>query len=308
MIIRLSILWAIGFSAAYHLFAMIAGSGLESRAEPFFASRNEWRQMGLARARRILNADLTGQDVYIGTSLGDKLDDVLLPRPFQKFTLIGGSPLTGLAILEKSGQRPRRVFIESNYLLTRSPDKKIVKKSTGWRGMTAPTGMPVLHVAYRPVDLLLISAFSPQAPPALSGAALEQRRRELMAFPGQSDSTPVDPETVRKTMEVWGGQFLEQPDPVDSPLLHALKRMVSSLESRGVEIVFFRMPVDPGVTASGYYSRNQAVLAEHFPAGRYLWIEPAEDFQYRTLDGFHLTYVSKIAYTRHLLAALAGRQ
>lgn len=102
MIIRHSILWAIAISLTYHLVCMTAGSGLERRAESFHARRNDWHQAGLARARDFLNTDLSGQDVYLGSSLGDTLVDDMLPRPFRKFTLIGGGPLTGLAILEKA--------------------------------------------------------------------------------------------------------------------------------------------------------------------------------------------------------------
>lgn len=199
------------------------------------------------------------------------------------------------------------MFIESNYALTRSPDKRLLRKTTGWRGMSAYRGMPALRAAYRPADLLLIAAFEPQAPPALPDAAHEARRRELLAMPIQSDSTPVDPETVRKTLILWAGQFTEQPDPAHGPHLDSLKRMVGALEQRGVEIVFFHMPVDATVASTGYYSRNQAVLAEHFPASRYRWIQPAPDYAYRTIDGFHLTHVSKTAYTRHLLAQIAAQ-
>lgn len=304
MIIRQSIFWALGLLVIYQLLAILVGSSLESRAEEFFKRQNEWKKMELCRAQRILSTDLTSQDVYVGSSLGDALSEAHLPRPYQKLTLIGGSALTGLSLIEKSGQRPRRIFIESNYALTRPSSKRVVRTVTGWRGWFVFRGMPVFRVAYRPADLLLIALFAPQPAPRLSDAAWEKRRQLLMVTPISDDFTPINQEVVRKAIELWRFEFEDRSEPKDGPLLEVLKRSVRALEMRGVEIVFYHMPVDTEVAAIGCYRRNQAVLAAHFPESRYLWIQPAPGFSYRTMDGFHLAGPSSMEFTRHLVTCI----
>jgi ribosomal protein S6E (S10) len=307
MVIRHSILWGLGMLVIYQLLVIFVGSGLEPRAEEFFKRQKEWREMELCRAQRILSTDLTGQDVYVGSSLGDFLSESYLPRPYQKLTLIGGSALTGLSMLETSNQRPQRVLIESNYALTRPPNRGVVKKVTGWRGMIVIRGMPVFRVAYRPADLFLIALFVPKVPPVPAGFDWEKRLQEFLAKPVAEDATPIDADHVRRMYELWGREIEKKPDSEHRRLLEILLRTVLTLESRGVKIVFFHMPVDTNIASGASYRRNQAVLAAHFPESRYHWIQPEPGFHYRTIDGFHLAGPSSMEFTRHLVTQLKRR-
>lgn len=301
MILR-SFLWALGLFTAYNVAVALAGYGLESRAEAFFLAEEEWHKVNLLRAQNAVAADLTGRDVYLGSSLGNTLPDEWLARPYQKLCFIGGSPLTGLLLLEKSGERPRRVFVETNYLLARRADETLLGKVGGWRGWIV-SRLPAARVAFRPVDLALVALFGPDTSPAIDDIRWEEQRRLRTSAAIAPDESVIDEEHKKRMKDVWSREFLKRRGPEKGPLPEEVKRVLKVLESRGIGLVFYHMPVDPDIAATGHYPRMQSMIEEAFPRDHYRWVEPDPAYAYRTIDGFHLTPPSREAYARHLVLA-----
>jgi hypothetical protein len=304
MILR-SLLWALALFLAYCFTVATIGPGIERRADYFFATHEEWEKVNIVRAQTFVSANLDGRDVYLGSSLTNSLNEAMLPRPFDILSLIGGGPLTGLMMLEESRQRPRRVFIETNYLLTRLPDTKLLDRLFAFPGGMLRRKIPAFRLVNIPTIFFLTKFFAEPLRPELSDAAWNERRQQLLAEPVGDDKTVIDPERVRKMKESYGPEFGLQAAQ-SGPLLEILQRTAHSLEARGVELIFYHMPMDADVMGIEAYQTKQNILAEHFPHDRYHWIQPALNVPYQTADGFHLTSPSGNSYTRHLLTQLSS--
>jgi hypothetical protein len=82
------------------------------------------------------------------------------------------------------------------------------------------------------------------------------------------------------------GNYMELPtDSTQQRFLSMLERDVLALEDRGIEVVFFEVPIEAELMESPLAVHSRAVIQERFP-GR-AFIHSTE--RWRTTDGLHLT-------------------
>jgi len=62
-------------------------------------------------------------NIIVGSSMAARMNNDFLPKDFYNLSFSGGSVLTGLEIIKKSGFLPSRIYIENNIIFR----KKILK-------------------------------------------------------------------------------------------------------------------------------------------------------------------------------------
>lgn len=303
MIVR-SLLFLALFLGAYIILVPNMERALMPKAAAFFDDAQDYVQGNNVRGQGLLYKDLTGYDVFLGSSLTHRVAAELITPPFTKKEFIGGSALTGLSILAASKSKPKRVFIESNFAIARSVDEKLV------HSLLAPPMGPLrrdfafLRPLNRPSNLLMLKLYAPARGEFQPSATTEATRLRRLAEPIEADDLTVDEQHVRNSINFLGTEFAGSLKGF--PIwLEELTRLVHEFEARGVRCCFYRMPFHPEVEADAAYQKMNAMLAERFPRDKYFWVYPDPQYNYKTTDGFHLTWKSGVAYSRQLVDSIA---
>jgi hypothetical protein len=302
MIVR-SLLWLAAFLVGYLLCLPSLERSLMPRAAEYFDADQDYVQGNFVRGQSLLYEDITGHNVFLGSSLSLRLAGDLLPSPSIKKEFIGGGPITGVKLVAANSTTPRRVFIECNYAIARAVDKKMLSEL-----LDPPMGLVkrrfhFLRKLNRPSTLLLLGLYAPKKGHVVSKEKAEILRLERLAEPIMPDDLKIDEEHLRKTLQFFLPEFAGSV-PGYAHWLAVLSDEIKILEERGVECCFYRMPCDPVAEKDPSYQKMFTMLQQHFPPSRYKWFLPEPSYHYQTTDGFHLTWKSGLAYTRHLLIAM----
>jgi hypothetical protein len=223
------------------------------------------------------------QTVIVGTSAATNIPPAGTAEPdTYTIALQAGSIHTGLKAILLSGARPRRVFVEVDFLL-REPDEKIL----------ADTFAPLTQLLRRTFPMLRQE----------NNAFVIFRKRwardfytrdpwafQASAYPSWEEAEPEIAKRVRAGLDE---KLL---GPVDAELAQQialrvddLAELVRLLEERGAEVIFYRLPRHP-ILAGVPYHRAQIEAAEaRFPYHRWLRFS-YED--YIAGDGTHPTQLA----------------
>lgn len=302
MIVR-SLLCLAAFLVAYVLCLPGLEHSLMPRAAEYFDADQDYVQGNFVRGQSLLYDDITGHDVFLGSSLSHRLAGNILTPPFVKKEFIGGGPITGIKLVAANKTTPRRVFIECNYAIARSVDEKMLSNLLDPPMGSLKQRFNFLRKLNRPSTLLLLGIFAPKTGHFVSNEQTEKRRLERLAEPIMPDDLEVDEKHLRETLHALLPEFAGSV-PGYAHWLSVLGQEIKTLEDRGVECCFYRMPFDPVAEQDPSYQKMMAMLQERFPPSSYKWFLPEASFHYQTTDGFHLTWKSGLAYTRHLLVAM----
>jgi hypothetical protein len=220
--------------------------------------------------------------VLVGSSLTFRLPTALLEPQVSNIGMVGGSALTGLAIVEGSGQRPRLVLIESN-LLERPLDRDAVRAQLRFPERFLRRYFRVFRTGYDPANLIW---------------------RGLTSLTHQTDADMVLTPQAAHAFYLEQQQLKAHP-PEPANFQHNLKQtaaLVASLEARGVRVGFFEMPIDPGLANSPADTAIRRDVRRAFPQDRYCWLNLDVPGGAHTLDGAHLTADDSALTARKILA------
>jgi hypothetical protein len=220
--------------------------------------------------------------VLVGSSLTFRLPTALLEPQIANMGMVGGSALTGLAIVDGSGQRPNLVLIESN-LLERPLDRQAVQAQLRFPERFLRRYFRVFRTGYDPANLLW---------------------RGLTTLTHQSDLEPVLTPQAAHAFFLEQQQFKAKP-PEAGNFQHNLKQtaaLVASLEAKGTKVGFFEMPIDPALMRSPADTVIRRDVRRAFPPGRYCWLDLQVPGGAHTLDGVHLTTEDSALIARQILA------
>lgn len=231
------------------------------------------------RVEAFVHARGATDEVIVGSSMADRLDEIVLGPGIAKLTFVGGSPLTGLEIVRRSERVPPVIWIETNMVI-RPPERTLIDHaSSPWR------------TALRDDTDLFKEAGRPSAY-ALDGLqrAFGKASRAIPWLAGASTGGAAsDPDFRARVME-GNRDFLRQaPDPTHlREQLEALAFDAAELRERGCRIVFFEMPVDPTLSKLPHPVVVRTALRDRFPASHWGWFDPGPAEAWRTSDGIHL--------------------
>ena len=221
----------------------------------------------MMRAQNFLRAH--PQTVLVGSSLTFRLPPALLEPQVSNIGMVGGSSLTGLAIVDGSGQRPKLVLVESN-LLERSLDQHTVGSQLRFPERFLRDHLRVFRTGYDPSNLLWFGLTT----------LTHQVNEEFV----------VTPEAAKA---FYAEQQKYKSRPPESAAFHQrLKQaaaLVASLEAKGIKVGFFELPIDKGLANSPADTFIRREVTKAFPPGRYCWLDLGVQAGAHTLDGVHLT-------------------
>jgi len=221
--------------------------------------------------------------VIVGSSLAFHLPESTLGNRIFNLSLAAVGPLTGLEVVERSGNLPQAVIIETNFLFS-AADHDFVE------GLYAPPLYQVrsivrgLRFEYQPVNVILSAV-----------------RRAGGHSGAQREAVRADPKVVANMVEVHERELSRSAQEAGlSPALENLQRLVSRLEKRGTQIIFLEMPVHPRLHAASLERAVHDQVLALYPRDRYRWLMMQECGEPETTDGLHLTYAEAARYAAAL--------
>lgn len=240
-----------------------------------------------------------------GSSFTVRLREELFHKLYvRNLALPGGSPLTGAAIVELApAVRPRFIAIETN-TLSRGIDQTMLERIR--RGNAQPARVP-RH--FRPLR---------------TSAALYQRKLDDRQRFDRNDTsallrqTALEEAILRKppapeyNQRVLATILAEWNKPDHDQIIRrnaeVLKHIVEILETQGISVFFYELPLGPDFARSRYMKTGRLVLAEAFGYDYSRWLSldyPSNEI--RWTDGAHLDERSAVIMARSLERAIELR-
>ena len=219
--------------------------------------------------------------IIVGSSLSTRLKEEYFQGKTINFSFGGGSALTGLEFILKSGAKFKRVLIDATIL--RPKDKEMIEilesESEKWR---------IHHLLFTNVDHQPVSLLSNFIKGKL-GSSHEN----------ESDHTQLE-QWIEFQQKTFGA--LKDKDRVEfQESLQILKSQVAQIEEGGMEVYFVEMPMDPRVSSIPFIDLSKKEVAAAFSTGgKTHWILPSPKDEYQTVDGLHLTAESALNFAKEL--------
>jgi len=218
--------------------------------------------------RFVYGADVPDATVIVGSSLAYRIVLDSMPQGTTNLGFGGLSIYDGLTLVERSGKKPARVLIETN-VLYREPD----------HGFLKALFEPGLYEVRRAVPMM-------QEENQPSGVLFGWLKQRLLQERGMEDSegdTTAVPNAVM--MEEHRGNYALLPaDSTQQRFMAMLERDVHALEERGIEVIFFEVPIEAELMSSALSEHSRAMIESRFPERTF--IRSSE--RWRTTDGLHL--------------------
>jgi hypothetical protein len=221
--------------------------------------------------------------VVLGSSLADRLPESFFTlKPARNLALPGGSPLTGLMLVESLPHTPKTIVMETN-VLDRKP-------------------RPGLVARYRSRTLVMLREFKPLRTAVLALLPLKMKNaRKLRAKP------PRDYDTgglIRESLAALERRSFEEPSRVHAA---EIARLASVMEARGTRVFYVQLPMSQPLEESRYFAETNRIM--HEAAARPdRWLTLALDrSQLRWVDGSHLDERSSLLVVEAIEQALERR-
>ncbi len=219
------------------------------------------------KAERFVYGDeVPDATVIVGSSLAYRIVLDSLPEGTTNLGFGGLSIYDGLTLVERSGRRPERVLIETNVLF-REPD----------HGFLKALFEPGLYELRRAVPMMQ----EENQPSGVLFGWLKQRL--LKDRVADEESTDLAPNAVMMAEHTANYAVLPA-DSTQQRFLTRLEKNVRALEERGIEVVFFEVPIEEELMTSRLAQESRALIEARFP-GR-TFIRSTE--RWHTTDGLHL--------------------
>ncbi|MBN1967952.1 MAG: hypothetical protein JXR48_18050 [Candidatus Delongbacteria bacterium] len=244
---------------------------------PLRFSLHQWQE-NISQAENFL-FDVKNIDyLIVGSSLSKRIVINSLPE-FYNLSFGGQSYLDGLNLLEIKKIMPKKIFIEVNYidrdedknfqnLLTSSLMNNLKKELTFLRSDKQP--LTYLSVGIK--ELLRVTKRSLSGNPVIQESEKEVNSKdailEKMLILQSKNYSIIDTNNINN-------------------YLSKLKSLVNNLESRGIEIVFFEMPVNENLVHLQRTTYIRSKIINDFCNNKF--IVQSDTVHYKTSDALHLT-------------------
>ncbi len=239
--------------------------------------------------------------VIVGSSLGTRLSE--LPAGWSNLALAGGSAMTGLETVRRSGRAPRLVLIEMNFI-DRGVDEATVNGlfmpvAHQLRGATPAfrhENRPSVVTSWVMVDLYQRLEWRLNRALGGDGVTSERAKPQAARLSEVRRASMIDRQLAKYEAPVDEADIAER--------VTGLRRTIDHLAERGVAVALFEMPEDASLYDAPAKVAWRAALAEALPRDRYHWVDGVRWSDYHTTDGLHLAGEQAQRYTRHLVDAV----
>ncbi|MEI9919260.1 MAG: hypothetical protein WDO14_10730 [Bacteroidota bacterium] len=253
-------------------------------------TRHQWQYNNLIAQNFLYGAD-TFQNVIVGSSLSQRLPEAELPE-FYNLSFAGLSCLDGLELLTYKAYLPRRVFIETNFF-TRPKDESFTETLEAPLLFYPRKYVPGLREGRQPMDWVAI---------ALDRVC--DRINIALRDPNVQVSIDTSSATAKRRFDAGFNVLVDRysKPPVRDILdktSSELKTYVDKLTAKGVEVIFFELPVNPKLCNAPFATSTRQAIESMFPADHYKIIGMPDCSAYHTSDGIHLTENEVPAYIKY---------
>lgn len=272
----------------YSIFVSYATKG----ENKWFGAQNMWQE-NIIRMQDYVYSDAVYPNVLLGTSL--TMNVAISQQDLEVFNLAagGGDPFIGLEIIKRSGRFPKRIFVESNFVLTKKVHDETYLGTLYRPGLyELRKWVPALKEQFQPVNLVgqgMLNAIKKIVEKDKTGKA------ELKNKPGAAR-----PKATAAHPKYNMSDFPADRIAIEKNIL-LLKEYVGYFKRKNVEIVFFEMPRDCNVQSNYLlvYSRNTIHSFAQENGLKEIPLPSCAD--YSSYDGLHLDESSLLKYTDFFL-------
>ena len=248
-------------------------------------SQHQWQDNIIKAQNFIYHTEKKAPEkIIVGSSMSCRLVQDSL-QDFYNLSFSGQSVFDGLHILKEQKNLPKDLFIEMNVILKKE-DKNFTDALLNPFLYTLKKYIPVLRDGKQPM--------------AIAGFLLS----EIIKKTGNADApttTSLNQETLfMKTLNVQRKDYLNAPDKKTlDAIFTQLKTYTDYFQQKGVNIIFFEMPVHPSLCnlPKALIIREKFYL--NFPQDKYNYIPVPDCNVYHTTDGIHLTQEETLVYTNY---------
>lgn len=253
-------------------------------------SQNQWQNNMIFAEDFIYEAKIdkvAKESVYnaiiVGSSMSARLWGELLRKAhIYNLAFGGGSALSGLHIIKNANKLPKTIFVESNIAFLRGSDRKMLDSLFGV-DFTLKKYIPALLVKYQPINVFL-SLLKRKA-----GRSVEEKLAKTRNEKLYKDSLQRALQGYNQSISGYEADLAE------------LKALLGYFESKGVEIVFFEMPIDESLAHTRQMQESRAILRKNFA---YPFLPLPDYAKYQTTDGIHLLERSAFEFSNDFLVMI----
>ena len=272
--------------------------GISRTGKKFTGVQNLWQE-NMMHLQDYVYAENNYNDVVTGSSLATHIllkdnDSVAI-----NLAITGGDPFIGLQAIKQSNKMPKRIFIESNFLLSKKQHDESYINTLFLPGFYQLRRlMPILREEYHPANFLgqvILDQYGKPIPPVNvnPGKKNDSAMVALKFKTALLENHLADLENYKET-------FLNN--------LNLLKDYVDFFKRKGVKMYFFEMPVDCSIANDQLSVYSRQWITEFAAKNNISQLPMPACETYATSDGFHLTPSSSIVYTRYFLAQIKNIQ
>ena len=216
--------------------------------------------------------------VLIGSSMTFRLYEGYFQTKLRNISISGGSPLTGLAILASYPSLPRVAFVEMN-VMSRQVDSDLVEK-------------------FGKNDAAAFRWFKPyRAVISLVYYWLKFRSENVAELRSSAPATYDISASLRQAAEEFASTSTDEAMAENT---QTMKRLVSTLESRGCKVYFYELPYPGNLATSHFAVTARTLMHDAFPDPK-RW--PQFDYhlpELRWVDAAHLDERSAAIVAREM--------
>jgi len=296
-LIRYSLLIFVCLLIAYELAFRVL-----DRERPF--AENQWIRNFIIAQQYIYDRQ-DSPVVIVGSSLSRRLRGDLLPSEVFNLSLGGLSAFDGINIVLRADTRPKAIYIETN-VLTRdsSPDFEDRLLRPGlytlrrWiislrdEGRSLTVGGTILC---KSVESLFRTVLGVSALKRICPAPSPQ---ESATSPKEGATKMFDQLLLLQTLQHQAALTDKQRDRLAAELTTAIDTLVK----RGINVVFFELPINPELCELPLLPSIRSLLRSQFPNQKYVRVADCNGV--RTTDGIHLSGEESETVTRQFAKIL----
>jgi hypothetical protein len=239
-------------------------------------------QSNYVTAQKLIYAEKIPPVVIAGSSLSYRFEHQMLPENTFNLSFGGGSPLTGMSILEKTKFMPKLVLIETNVAF-RPIDNAFIDR--------------IFHPILEPLKRHILICRDEYQPSVLILNVLKNNfyKKSSLKKIYESSNPKMVKEIVRVALETESKPLRQ--DEIANIALLAEK--VKKMKAQGVHVVLFEMPVHPQLANTIPAQQTRHWIKQYLPDVPV--VQPDDLNRYETKDGSHLTPQSAERYLHYLL-------
>jgi len=255
--------------------------------------QHQW-ESNTIKAENFIYASKQYRSIIVGSSLANRIVTDSIDE-FYNLAFSAKGIFDGLKILTESNQLPENVFIETNVIL-QPEDKEFTNSITNPIRYRFLKYAPGLRSGKQPIPSFL-------APPMaflISGTLYRIKLNLMPSYQTQKKKTEAGIFDVKLNKNIENASV--KPDTARlSQALDLLSSYVNKLEKKGINVIFFEMPVHEKIYNLASPTQIRLAILNRFPSSEYKYITLPPGLNFKTTDGVHLDLGGAYQYRSHFM-------